>query len=308
MQSQLSFIVGAGRSGTTWLWRSLASHPDVLGLPESHIFGIGQVTPATLKPLKRQVLWHVIRGMMTELGLHDGPPPVPPLKEPARSYMNALLEGLDFEAVKKLVQLHETLGEYRSAQQMARDLFSICDGARPMIVEKTPRHALFLDRIHSAFPSSKVIGLVRDGRDVLSSLRARGQDWSNRISDVSKGAEHWLKCNRAMIDRSVHLPQQTLLIRYEDLLRDFHGTLTSVFEFLELDHAPDVVSSIVERNTFQAYTGRKPGDERRGQFNRKGVAGSFLNELSPNDIEAYEALAAPMLQRFGYALTAMALT
>lgn len=176
-----------------------------------------------------------------------------------------------------------------------------------MIVEKTPRHALFLDRIHSAFPRSKVIGLVRDGRDVLSSLRAFGQDWSKRMGEVSNGAEHWLRYNRAMIERSAELQEPTLLIRYEDLLQDFHGALTSVFEFLELDHAPDVVSSIVDRNTFQAYTGRDPGDERRGQFNRKGVAGSFLNDLSSSEIEAYESLAAPMLERFGYALCGPAL-
>jgi hypothetical protein len=46
LRDHVSFIEGAPRSGTTWLLTLLATHPDIAGSRESHLFNFG-VDPRT---------------------------------------------------------------------------------------------------------------------------------------------------------------------------------------------------------------------------------------------------------------------
>lgn len=55
-------------------------------------------------------------------------------------------------------------------------------------VEKTPRHINYLGEIFDLLPNSKVIYMVRDGRDVAISMK-------KRFNNIDTGIERWIHDN-----------------------------------------------------------------------------------------------------------------
>lgn len=69
-------------------------------------------------------------------------------------------------------------------------------GAR-VLVEKTPKHILSLELIFEHFPSSKVVLIYRDGRDVALSLARRFKYSLDNPSAMCAAATRWVRDNRA---------------------------------------------------------------------------------------------------------------
>ena len=93
-------------------------------------------------------------------------------------------------------------------------------------VEKTPRHVRDIDLIRKAYCGRvRLIHLVRDGRDVITSHHPSGGerafhiDAERWIREVSLGAEH------------VNQPYMFTL-RYEDIILDFDNMMAKLYEFL----------------------------------------------------------------------------
>ena len=138
LTGRMVFLVGAPRSGTNWLQRMLAAHPDVVALPsETHLFSHG------LKHLDTQVQ----HGLLTS-------PATGTVYLPREEWVAAMREFC-------------VLAYGRVAD-------AIDPNAR-VIVERTPHHVLHLPLIAEVFPDAAVLHIVRDGRDVVRSL-AR-QEW-----------------------------------------------------------------------------------------------------------------------------------
>ncbi|MBI4688131.1 MAG: sulfotransferase [Nitrospirae bacterium] len=92
--------------------------------------------------------------------------------------------------------------------------------------EKTPRNVLFFETILEYFgKSARIIHIVRDGRDVITSKHP------------SKPGEFWVAPARWIEEVSAGLRYekhpQVLTIRYEDLIRNYETTLRQVCEFIE---------------------------------------------------------------------------
>lgn len=89
--------------------------------------------------------------------------------------------------------------------------------------------------------------------------------------------------------------------RYEDLLRDAEGELTRVTHALS-GAAPDParMKDIVARYSFRAQSKRDTGEEARGQFLRKGVAGDWVNHFSPEALSLFDHYAGDAMAALGY--------
>jgi hypothetical protein len=73
-----------------------------------------------------------------------------------------------------------------------------------------------------------------------------------------------------------------MAVTYEGLLRTPQLIVSNMFRFLSVSDASSVVADCVARTAFAAQTGgRQAGDERRGTFFRKGVAGDWASTLTP---------------------------
>lgn len=119
------------------------------------------------------------------------------------------------------------------------------------------------------------------------------------IEHVLPRTVRWATDWRVALDR-----QRGMLIRYEDMLDDAAAVMGRVFAHFEVGLAPDAVRAIVERRSFRRETGRAPGREAPGDFNRKGIAGDWRNHFTAGHAARCKAIAGGALIDLGYEASA----
>jgi hypothetical protein len=115
------------------------------------------------------------------------------------------------------------LRENKARRAMAASNFS---QETRVLIEKTPRHVFRIPHIRSLFPSTRFVVLVRDPRDLVASISKRIGDWKGAMVRVSLD---FVAINRVKNDPDV------LIIRYEDLVRDFQKTMAKVSAHLGIE-------------------------------------------------------------------------
>jgi hypothetical protein len=142
------FLVGARRSGTNWLQRTLACHPEVASLPsETALFSDGVATLA-------ERFQHANPGslMMGRTYIRR------------ESFLDAIRDLVDVAFIETL---EPRLPDARYC------------------IERTPGHGSHLRLIHDVFPDARVIHIIRDGRGVARSLLSL--DWGpNTMAEAAQ--------------------------------------------------------------------------------------------------------------------------
>lgn len=117
------------------------------------------------------------------------------------------------------------------------------------IAEKTPANVLQFPQLHQLFPKSPLIHIIRDGRDVVSSLQT--MDWQDRktgkpfdfVTDPKAAARLWVESvakGRQMKDEA---SAEGLYheIFYEELIENPRDVLEALFDFLGEPWSNDVL-------------------------------------------------------------------
>ncbi len=95
--------------------------------------------------------------------------------------------------------------------------------------------------------------------------------------------------------------QEITYTRYEDLRRDGVRELQRIVE--ELAGQPlsrQKAFEIVETFSFVRQAGRKPGDEKKNNFLRKGIVGDWKNQFTQEACELFDHYAGDSLIQLGY--------
>lgn len=130
-------------------------------------------------------------------------------------------------------------------------------------VEKCWPSAAAQDILFDIYPGAREIFLVRDFRDVLASIVAynqkRGYELFNRdeFEDEAEFVSLLRQDAEAMQDAYVARKDQAFLLKYEDLITDERGTLTSVLDYLGVDSDDSIVEGMLQT----ASEGRLNGQE-----------------------------------------------
>jgi hypothetical protein len=255
------FVVGCPRSGTTLIQSLLNGHPDIHSFPETHAFI--DVSP----PLPWARYGLVQRGSIDRIG--------------------DFLEDIDRPDLKeKLPRIAVTWG------RMARGLVRVLDtmateaGASAW-VEKTPDHLNHVDRLETHVPEARIIHVLRNGPDVVASLRTVTQRhpraWGrDRSWSLKECAEKWVRAvraSRSRADGDVHL-----LVRYEDVVADPESVFEEMVDHIGLPWEP----SAVERRSEAAGTLVRENEPWKADVgeaieNRNGER--FYNALDPRERE-----------------------
>jgi Sulfotransferase family len=186
--TSLVLLIGAPRSGTTWLQRILAAHAAIVSPPETELF--------------TRYLAPGVEAFERSLQRDDGGPTPRRLKGLATVLTRDEFDDWARELVVR------TLGGALAAKPTAS-----------VVLEKTPGHTHQFDVIERYAPNSRYLHLVRDGRDVAASLVAAGRGWGYRWAPTAVGpaAEMWRDHVRAG-QAAVHAAgERGLEVRYEDL-------------------------------------------------------------------------------------------
>jgi hypothetical protein len=169
---------------------------------------------------------------------------------------------------------------------------------KPLVGDKTPTYVRKLPTLLALWPHTRILHLIRDGREVWLSMRnwrmahkAAGKFASWRTDPLVTTALWW----RALVsigrrDARLLPPTQYLELRYEDLVGSAERECDRIADFLQLPRA---------RSMHRFYEGRTQvgGDLSANAAWLPPVAGrrNWRAEMHQRDVEKFEAAAGDLL-------------
>lgn len=305
--SDLIFIIGHYKSGSSWLLNMLALHPAIRAIQETHVFHHLCTAPCLRRCteiLCSSVPWS--GGGLRQLPRHRlSTYAARPLARwsPALSLSprDRPITLLDLPLREQLV-LRQELNRCSSSEEYCRVFFDFhwrCLQPERCLVEKTPNNLHYASDIKRVFPKCKLVAIYRDGRDVVVSARffqtcyKRLSNWSFRQAVL-----RW----RDDIERQAQVRAlgDLYTLSYEDLVRSPRPTLRRLLQYLGLPTEAETLSDMVARSSFRFRTGREPGQENRLRFSRKGIIGDWRNHFGPQEKRTFKELAGDQLVALGY--------
>ena len=285
-EDRLVWIMGSSRSGSTWLLRMLAELEGAVPIDDPHIghhLGVWRPIPLAWATASEQ-------------------PELSTLREVKRDKPGYFFA--DRYAATWRPLLRELIGARFAAQAAA-------NGQRkPLVIVKEPgSQAAAL--LMSMFPRSRLVFLLRDGRDVVDSWLAAYRDGSwaqeegafplaehGREAFIRWQASVWTYRTRSVADAyAAHDPARRVLVKYEDLLADPVVALRRICHAAGVATEPSKLERIAAAHDIDAV----PTDQRGpDQPVRQGRSGGWRNSLSADERQALLEEMGPELVRYGY--------
>lgn len=266
----LLLIIGAPRSGTTWLQIMLGAHPLVATTVEQTLYS--RYTAPWIAAWQREAA-NIEQGRW-----YQGLP-----------YLWSEDEFYDF--------LREFVG---------RVYGRVLEG-KPQathVLGKHPGYSAHVHDINRLLPGVRFIHVLRDGRDVALSMVAARKRIGFGAGTIQDAARAWKEYILAAREASRYQGRY-LEIKYEDLLSDGPATLRTVFDFCGLPVDSDQVVAILEEHQFERMKARRQaadGKARTGAGHyRQGQAGGWQAQLGARQRCIFHQLAGDLLCELGYA-------
>jgi hypothetical protein len=255
-------IVGPMRSGTTRLHRLLAADRRF-----SHMRSFETISPVPRPDFeevlagRREDFRPVLAGRIMQVARLANPrtlsihPTGPCEPEEELGLLVASMWGMKHEAqwtvptYGRWCEAHDATPAYRYLADLLRLVgWSQQESSlRPWIL-KTPQHMLDLPALLRVFPDARLIFTHRDPRQVIGS--AASLAWNQTIiysdqADARAIGREWLRKTELMVARMQAArqaipPERMIDVQYEDMERDWRGTMARIYRFLDLDMAPAV--------------------------------------------------------------------
>jgi LPS sulfotransferase NodH len=291
-EDRLAWIMGSSRSGSTWMLRMLTADPSVVGVDDPHLghhLGVWRPLP---------LAWAAAAERPRLKTLVDVKRDKPDYFFSDR-YRDAWLPALQHLVRARFgAQLEDELGSE-----------AVATPTPTMIVKEPGSHVA--DLLLDAFPNSRMIFLLRDGRDVVDSwldAYQRGswaiEEGAFPVADVGRLAlVEWLSTVWAYRTRVVadayarHDPERRALIRYEALLRDPVAELGRAFAALSIPVELARLREIAERNSYDLVASDQRGPRREV---RAASPGTWRRNLDRDEQQAMHRIMAAELAAYGY--------
>src|SRR5215210_566524 len=310
------FVTGLGKSGTSWLMRTLDSHPEILCKGEGRFFAAdwrrANFDPEGTRALASSLYYALLDS------------------EYLRLWIERSVWAREADAARHLDNLTRLATEHFLMEQLRETNKKLVGDKSPLL------GADFIEEVARIYPEARVIHIIRDGRDQAVSmlhhvwnrsmdqggvqmlkpgeferreayrkdpqellhtgegvfteerLRGAARSWNSR---VGKTAE----------DGPVLLGPNYTEVRYEDLLERPNEEVERLLGFLGADTSEKAVRQAVGSASFEKLSkGRERGQEDPSSFYRKGVAGDWKNYFTGRDKEIYKEEAGGLLIRLGY--------
>ncbi|HCV05756.1 MAG TPA: hypothetical protein DG048_24260 [Pseudoalteromonas sp.] len=275
------FIGGTGRSGTTILTRLLQNHPDIHTIKWESQFivannGLLELINANEKDrltkfdkFKFLMDTHWFERVVNK-GL-DNEYKAGLVADVSRAKIEELYELLS-EAIKQ----KQDMKEPKFIRGCVNKVFSqsaIINQANRWC-EKTPSNILYAKELKRIYPNMKFVNIIRDGRDVVSSVMKR-KFWPVAANNnfeftsdfrgkhtVRKVAEYWktLTTYSDLIAQDIG-SSNFIEIRLEDLVKKKKEVLENLFDFLGHDLNDNVLNFDLTRSNIGRYKDDMTSDE-----------------------------------------------
>jgi hypothetical protein len=286
---RLAWIFGSSRSGSTWLLRMLSSLEDVAPIDDPHLgHHLGVWRPISLA-------WATA----------EHPPALTTLdqvKHDKDSYFFSDRYRDAWEPALRRLIVARFDAEVAEARPRSRP--------EPVVVVKEPGSHV-ADLLMTLFPTSRMIFLLRDGRDVVDSWLAayRRGSWALDegafpVTDAGREAlVRWQSAvwafRTAVVQRvyDQHPADRRVLVRYERLVADPARELARICAYLPVDASADVLAGVAARHAYTAVPRSAKGDDKEI---RSATPGDWRENLSPAEHDIMHEVMGPELAELGY--------
>jgi Sulfotransferase family len=290
-EDRLAWIFGSSRSGSTWLLRMLAALDGVVAIDDPHLgHHLGVWRPISLA-------W----------GAAEHPPELTTLDRVKHDKDSYFFSDRYLDAWAPA--LRRLVVERFAAQARAE---APAGGPDPLVVVKEPGSHV-ADLIVSLFPASRVVFLLRDGRDVVDSWLAayRAGSWAldegafpvtaaGRLALVRWQSAVWAY-RTAVVQRvfAEHPDGRRVLVRYEDLVAEPARQLARVCACLGLDAARARLEQVAGEHAFVAVP---VSDRGEGKEIRSATPGGWRANLTPAEHDVMHEVMGRTLVELGYSV------
>lgn len=272
MQQQHFFVMGAPKSGTTWLQIMLDSHPEICCLGEAGLFHLGKCLTTAVRD------YNDFLAKKKDLFGEKAFPPV------------------EREEFYKLFRLY--------AYERLRAHAGKPDAR--LLGNKDPDYGVFFAPMAETFRDAAFIHIIRDPRDVAVSLWHHNQryDADNMRGKTFQGfalgyLPNW--CQYIVNVRQHARTVKYLEVRYEHLLARPADLLGEMLRFLGAADGPDLIEACLAGSDFQKLSGGRPsGVEDAKAFYRKGVAGDWRNYMDEAAEGEFRRATRGLMEQLGY--------
>lgn len=285
-ENRLAWIFGSSRSGSTWLLKMLSDLEGVVPVDDPHLghhLGVWRPIPLAWAACEDPPELNTLLDLKAE--------------EPGYFFAERYRDAW-WEPLRQLIAAR--------FEAQAADA-GIADRAAAYVVKEPGSHVAPL--LAELFPRSKVIFLLRDGRDVVDS-------WLDAYSDgswaIPGGAFpvtdegripliKWLSAVWAYRSHAVKAAYDSrsagdrILIRYEDLRGETEACMQRVCEMIGIDTGR--VPEVVEGHQFERLPSTARG---RRSFTRQARPGGWRDNLSAAEQKAMHEAMGDALAEFGY--------
>lgn len=179
-----------------------------------------------------------------------------------------------------------------------------CKPGTPIVL-KAADQLISLQQLQQYSPHSRKIAIIRDGRDAAISaihyrklMQKRNAPWAQKEEAYLGQLRGW--ATRARMLANWAEKNDIIILRYEDLHRDFFGVCGRLFEGMGIPVSQEVLDDIYQKTNFKTVTGGRQTDETSEQVVRKGVVGEWKNSLDRRTADLAWRIAGRELERFGY--------
>lgn len=274
LEKNLIWIFAYRRSGTTWLANELLSHN----------------TKFMDEPL---------------LGFHIG------RADLMKNGLERILEREKHRDDYFFSEKYKDAWKYYLRKLILNRIYSQFNDLTHKIIIKEPTGSYAADILANTLPNSKIIILLRDGRDVLDSVLDALQKggWENqrghitltpekRIQTLKQKCYQWnfvMDC--IMKSYELHNKDRRLLLKYEDLRYDTLNILKKIYDFCEIQIAEEHLKKIVEKSKFENIPQNERGS---GKFKRFATPGKWKENFTEEEVKMMENLIGETLHKIGY--------
>lgn len=289
---EIHFIVSAPRSGSTWLTTALNQHPEIFAT-EHRLFG------------EFCEVWKNNDGTTSPRITFD---------KYARAFSgHYFFDAMGMDRAEFLTAFEKSFVNFlvgfatrRTDKKFVIDKITPYPGTAKLVVHK----------IRKLFPESKIIQLVRDGRDVLTSgtydwllKDAEGTDRYRyhvakeegfelkRFFDeavIHKWAENWRETVDVFQERKADAQ-----VRYESMKENLPKEINRIVSAIGAD--PAGVEAASQKVSFEQMTGRKEGDASVPTAKaRKGIVGDWKAHFTKEDGAIFDSVSGQQLVALDY--------
>ncbi len=267
------YVAGLERSGTSLMYALLTSHPNIA-------------------MTRRTNLWTHFYDQYGHLSEPD-------------NFERCLYDMMRYKRLVLLKPDPDRLRtEFREGEPAYGRLFGLLEAqyaervGKPRWGDKSLHTERYADPIFAAFPSAKILHIIRDPRDRYASVLTR---WKKNRGGAGAGAAMWLSSVKLAEDNAERYPGGYKIVRYETLATHPEQTLQEICAFLDEEYTP-VMLKMEESGSYMEAGGNSSYGRREPGVISTNSIGRFRQILTKRQIAFIQEHAGQTMEAMGYDL------